>query len=38
MVMGGGWCLVADYYKRANFKKQEKKLEITDYFKKSKVA
>lgn len=38
MVMSGGWTLVADYYKRANFKKKEKKLEITDYFKKSKVA
>jgi hypothetical protein len=36
-VMGGGWCLVADYFKRANFKKTTK-VKITDIFPQRKIA
>lgn len=32
-VMGLGWTLVADYFKRANFKKQAKTVPISNYFK-----
>lgn len=31
--MGLGWSLVADYYKKANFKKQAKTVPISNYFK-----
>jgi hypothetical protein len=37
MVMGGGWTLVADYYKRANFTKI-KKMQITDIFRQRKIG
>lgn len=37
-VMGLGWTLVADYYKKANFKVKRDLTPITDYFKKRKVA
>lgn len=36
-VMGGGWALVADYYKRANFKKTTK-TKLTDIFPQRKTA
>lgn len=36
-VMGLGWTLVADYFKRANFKKIER-IEVSDVFRKRKVA
>lgn len=38
LVMGGGWCLVADYYKRANFKKQEQQASVIDFFPRRKVG
>jgi hypothetical protein len=37
LVMGGGWGLVADYFKRANFKKISK-VKITDIFPQRKTA
>jgi hypothetical protein len=38
LVMGGGWTLVADYFKRAIFKKSEDRIKITDFFKQTKIA
>jgi hypothetical protein len=38
LVMGGGWTLFADYYKRAIFKKSEDRIKITDFFKQTKIA
>jgi hypothetical protein len=38
LVMGGGWTLFADYYKRANFKKPEAKFKLTDFFPQTKLA
>jgi hypothetical protein len=38
LVMGGGWTLFADYYKRANFKKPETKFKLTDFFPQTKIA
>jgi len=37
-VMGLGWTLVADYYKRANFKKNVEVFGINDYFPKRSAA
>jgi hypothetical protein len=37
-VMGIGWALVADYYKRTNFKKAVKVVQLSDYFHKTKLA
>lgn len=38
LVMAGGWTLVADYYKRANFKKIQNKTKLTDFFPQRKFA
>lgn len=32
LVMGGGWTLFADYYKKVNFKKVENKTKLSDFF------
>ncbi len=32
LVMGGGWTLFADYYKKVNLKKVENKTKLSDYF------
>lgn len=37
-VMGLGWTLVADYYKRANFKKKDNRTNIEDFFRLRKTA
>jgi len=38
LVMGFGWTLVADYYKRANFRKIDKAIKLADWFKQKKVG
>jgi len=38
LVMAGGWTLVADYYKRANFKKNQDRSKLTDFFPQFKTA
>lgn len=37
-VMGNGWTLVADYFKRANYKNKKQLTPITDYFRTHRVA
>lgn len=37
-VMGLGWTLVADYFKNANFRKKVEKTDLSNWFKKHKVA
>jgi hypothetical protein len=32
LVMGGGWTLFADYYKKVNLKKVENKTKLSDFF------
>ena len=38
LVMGLGWTLVADYFKRANFRKIDNSLKLSDYFRMRKVG
>jgi hypothetical protein len=38
LVMGLGWTLVADYFKRANFRKIDNSLKLSDYFRMKKVV
>ena len=38
LVMGLGWTLVADYYKRANFRKIDNSIKLSDWFKQRKTG